>query len=98
MVGSFIFIQSQPKFCYRFNCCLSAEKSPLAKDALSAFYNPLCLSMQKRRRYVVAIAHASFCSVSCDHTMAGVIEQQSCQQVIGFVARDSTVGPLGSQF
>jgi hypothetical protein len=30
--------------------------------------------------------------------MAGVIEQQSCQQVIGFVARDSTVGPLGSQF
>src|SRR5258708_1915281 len=50
--------------------------------------------MQKRRRYVVAIAHASFCSVSCDHTMAGVIEQQSCQQVIRFVARDSTVGPL----
>jgi len=26
--------------------------------------------------------------------MAGVIEQQSCQQVVGFVARDSTVGPL----
>src|SRR6266403_5335827 len=30
--------------------------------------------------------------------MAGIIEQQPCQQVIGFVAYDSAVGPLGEGF
>src|SRR6478752_5034037 len=30
--------------------------------------------------------------------MAGIIEQQPCQQVVGFVAYDSAVGPLGERF
>ena len=58
----------------------------------------LGLSMLARRRHVVAIADASFCGVSCDHAMAGVVEQQFCQQVLGFVADDGAVGPLGEGF
>jgi hypothetical protein len=30
--------------------------------------------------------------------MAGIVEQQSCQQVVGFVAHDGAVGPLGEGF
>src|SRR5258708_28267297 len=50
--------------------------------------------MQERRRYVVAITDASFCGVGCDHTMAGIIEQQSCQQVIGLVPYGGAMRPL----
>ncbi len=58
----------------------------------------LCLSMQERRRYVVSIADACFCGVGCDHAMAGIVEQQSCQEVVGLIAYDGTVGPLGERF
>src|SRR5712664_3058429 len=51
--------------------------------------------MQERRRHVVAIADASFCGMGRHHSMAGIIEQQPCQQVVGFVAYDGPVGPLG---
>src|SRR6266404_2198958 len=54
--------------------------------------------MQERRRHVVAIADASFCGVGWDHAVAGVVEQQSCQQVVGLVAYDGAVGPLGERF
>src|SRR5258705_13662966 len=54
--------------------------------------------MQERRRHVVAIADASFRGVGWDRTMAGIIEQQPWQQVVGFVAYDSAVGPLGERF
>jgi len=33
-----------------------------------------------------------------DHAMAGIVEQQSCQQVVGFVACDGAMGPLGERF
>src|SRR6266404_8865919 len=54
--------------------------------------------MQAWRRYIVAIADASFCGVGWDHAIAGVVEQQSRQQVVGFVADEGSVGPLGEGF
>src|SRR5713101_5322094 len=54
--------------------------------------------MQAWRRYVIAIADASFCGVGWVHAMAGIVEQQSCQQVVGFVADEGSVGPLGEGF
>src|SRR2546430_15331783 len=42
--------------------------------------------MQDRRRNVIAIADASFGRVGWNHAMPGIVEQQSCQQVVGFVA------------
>jgi hypothetical protein len=32
------------------------------------------------------------------HAMAGIVEQQSGQQVVGFVADEGSVGPLGERF
>src|SRR5258706_3020777 len=54
--------------------------------------------MQERRRYVVAIADASFRGVGWAHTMAGIIEQQPCQQMVGLATYDGAVGPLGEGF
>src|SRR5713101_8180538 len=54
--------------------------------------------MQDRRRHVIAIADASFGRVGWNHAMPGIVKQQSCQQVVGFVAYDGAVGPLGKGF
>jgi hypothetical protein len=44
-------------------------------------------SMQERRRHVIAIADASFCGMGRHHSMAGVIEQQPCQQMSDLLRR-----------
>src|SRR6266478_6469652 len=54
--------------------------------------------MQERRRDVVAIADASFRGVGWNHTMAGIIEQQPCQQIVRLATYDGAVGPLGEGF
>src|SRR5712672_2226443 len=54
--------------------------------------------MQDRRRHVIAIADASFGRVGWNNAMPGIVEQQSCQQVVGFVAYNGAVGPLGKGF
>jgi len=51
--------------------------------------------MQERCRHVIAIADAGFGGVGRNHTMAGIVEQQPCQQVVGLAAYDGAVGPLG---
>jgi hypothetical protein len=47
--------------------------------------------MQEGRRHVITIADAGFGGMSWNHPMAGVVEQQSRQQVVGFVAYDGAM-------
>src|SRR5258706_9592740 len=54
--------------------------------------------MQERRRHVVAIADGGFRGVGRDHAMAGIIEQQPCQQMVGLATYDGAMGPLGEGF
>src|ERR1700736_4143955 len=55
-------------------------------------------SMQDRRRRIVAIADTGFGGMGWNHAMPGIVKQQSCQQVVRFVAHDGAVGPLGNGF
>src|SRR5882757_9102010 len=54
--------------------------------------------MQEGRRYIVAIADASFCGVGWNHAMSGIVKQQTRQQVVRLVPYNGAVGPLGKGF
>src|SRR5438876_487864 len=45
--------------------------------------------------HIVAIANARLCGMGWDHTMAGIVEQQFRQQMIGLAAYEGAMGPLG---
>src|SRR6202040_2064241 len=50
--------------------------------------------MQERRRHIIAIPDASFGGVGWNHSMAGIVKQQSGQQLVRLAAYDGAVGPL----
>src|SRR5258706_9311782 len=52
--------------------------------------------MQDRRRHVIPIADTGFFGMGWNHAMAGIVKQQSCQQVVGLVAYNSAMGTLGA--
>ena len=54
--------------------------------------------MQDARRRIIAIPNASFGGVGWNHAMAGIVKQQSRQQLVGLVAHNGAVGPLGEGF
>ena len=56
------------------------------------------LSVQARLGDIVAVAHPGLGGVGCDHAMAGIVEQQVLQGVIGFLPGQNFVGLMPTAF
>src|SRR6266436_7044756 len=54
----------------------------------------LGLSLEKRQRSVIAIADSIFGGVGRNHAVAGIVEQQPRQEMVGFAFGVISVGPL----
>ena len=52
------------------------------------------LALRMRQRDVIAIADSSFGGVGWDHAVAGIVEQQARQEMVGFGFGVIAVGPL----
>jgi hypothetical protein len=90
--GSWLALPGAKMLIHRFDNNVFDVGCGNAGDRSDRYRHGFALEM--RQRDVIAIADSSFSGVGRDHAVAGIVEQQASQEMVGFGFGVTSVGPL----